>query len=88
MALWWAWEDLNLGPHPDPKIHDEQAGGSTRRSVAEPGPSRWMRADSGGGLQGDLVAQGLQLADVVALGALGTDTGVVEAGAEIVEVGL
>jgi hypothetical protein len=28
---------LNLGPHPDPKIHDERAGGSTRRSAAEPG---------------------------------------------------
>jgi hypothetical protein len=84
----WAWEDLNLRLHPDPKIHDEQAGGSTRRSAAEPGPSRWMRADSGGGLQGDLVAEGLQLADVVALGAFGTDTGVVEAGAEVLEVGL
>jgi hypothetical protein len=29
MALWWAWLDLNQRPHPDPKIHDEQAGGST-----------------------------------------------------------
>jgi hypothetical protein len=86
--LKWAWEDLNLRPHPDPKIHAEQAGDSTRRSAAEPGPSRWMRADSGGGLQGDLVAEGLQLAEVVALGALGTDAGVVEAGAEVVEVGL
>jgi hypothetical protein len=38
---WWACQDLNLGPHPDPKIHDEQAGGSTRRSAAEPGPSSW-----------------------------------------------
>ena len=27
---------------PDPKIHGGQAGGSTRRSGAEPGPSRWM----------------------------------------------
>ena len=40
---------------------------------------------SGGGFQGDLVAEGLQLADVVALGAFGTDAGVVEAGAEVVE---
>jgi putative transposase len=30
---------------PDPKIHDEQAGGSTRRSAAQPGPGRvlWCR---------------------------------------------
>ena len=26
---WWAWEDLNLRLHPDPKIDGEQAGGST-----------------------------------------------------------
>src|SRR5215216_6910885 len=44
-----------------------------------------MRADSGGGLQGDLVAEGLQLADVVALGALSVDAGVVEAGAQLLE---
>src|SRR5829696_2632805 len=72
-------------PHPDPKIHDERAGGSTRRSAAEPGPSSWVRADSGGGLQGDLVAEGLELADVVARGALSVDAGVVEAGAEVLE---
>src|SRR5829696_1680122 len=41
---WWAWEDLNLGPHPDPKIHGEQADGSTRRSAAKPGP---VRVDGG-----------------------------------------
>src|SRR5215211_2715960 len=82
---WWACQDLNLGPHPDPKIHDERAGGSTRRSAAEPGPSSWVRADSGGGLQGDLVAEGLELADVVALGALSVDAGVVEAGAQVLE---
>jgi hypothetical protein len=44
-----------------------------------------MRADSGGRLQGDLVAEGLELADVVALGALDVDAAVVEASAEIVE---
>src|SRR4029453_14181531 len=43
---------------------------------------------SGGGFEGDLVAEGLQLADVVALGALRTDAGVVEAGAQVLEVGL
>jgi hypothetical protein len=28
--LWWACQDLNLGPHPDPKIHGEQARGNIR----------------------------------------------------------
>jgi hypothetical protein len=27
---WWAYQDLNLGPHPDPKINGEQARGSIR----------------------------------------------------------
>ena len=51
---------------------------------------RWLPggAGSGGGLEGDLVAEGLELADVVALGAFGTDPGVVEANAEVVDVGL
>src|SRR5512133_2692056 len=40
---------------------------------------------SGGGFEGDLVAEGLQLADVVALGAFRTDAGVVEAGAQVLE---
>jgi hypothetical protein len=34
---WWACQDLNLGPHPDPKIHGELAGGSTRRSRVQAG---------------------------------------------------
>ena len=40
---------------------------------------------SGGGFEGDLVAEGLQLVDVVALGAVGVDAAVVEAGAEVTE---
>jgi hypothetical protein len=84
-AGWWAWEELNQRPHPDPKIHDEQAGGNTRLRCAEPGLSSWVRAVSGGGFEGDLVAEGLQLADVVALGALSVDAGVVEAGAQVLE---
>jgi hypothetical protein len=68
------------GFNPDPKIHGVWAGGSIRRGGAEPGPSRrWWR--SGGGLEGDLVAERFELTDVVALGALGVDAGVVEAGA-------
>jgi len=39
-------------------------------------------------LQGDLVAQRLQLSDVVALAAVGVDAGVVVAGAQIVEAGI
>src|SRR5919106_2276984 len=81
----WAWEGFNLRPHPDPKIHDERAGGSTRRSAAQPGPSSWMHTDSGGGFEGDLVAECFELADVVALGAFRSDAGVVEAGAQVVE---
>ena len=46
-----------------------------------------MRADSGGGLEGDPVAEGLELADVVALGTLSVDAGVVEAGPKIVVAG-
>jgi hypothetical protein len=29
---WWACQDLNLGPHPDPKINGERARGSSGRS--------------------------------------------------------
>jgi hypothetical protein len=70
----------------NPKIDGEPAGGSTRRSAAEPGPSRWMGARSGGGFEGDHVAEGFELADVVALAALGVDPGVVEARAEVLVV--
>jgi hypothetical protein len=46
-----------------------------------------VTAGSGGGFEGDFVAECFELADVVAFGAFGTDTGVVEAGAEVVEAG-
>ena len=42
----------------------------------------------GGGLKGDLVAERFELADMVALGALWVDAGVVEAGAQVVEAGV
>ena len=49
---------------PSPKIDGEQAGGSTRRSAAQPGPSSELmvpvRRRSGSGLQSDLVAQCLE----------------------------
>jgi hypothetical protein len=38
-----------------------------------------MHADSGGGFEDDAVAEGLQLADVVTLGALSIEAGVVKA---------
>ena len=47
-----------------------------------------MTAGPGGGLEGDRVAEGLELAEVVALDALSVDAGVVEAGAQVMEVGL
>ena len=43
--------------------------------------------ESGGGLQGDPVAEGFELANVVALLAFWVGTGVVVAGAEVVELG-
>jgi hypothetical protein len=42
---------------------------------------------SGGGLEGDGVAEGFELADVVALFVFGVDAGVGEAGAEVTEAG-
>jgi len=57
-----------------------------RRLDPDSAKLRWVQAEldgcqAGGGFQGDLVAQGLELADVVAFGALGVDVDVVEAGA-------
>jgi hypothetical protein len=43
---------------------------------------------SGSGFEGDLVAEGFELADVVAPGAVGVDTGVVEVRAEVTAVGV
>jgi hypothetical protein len=43
---------------------------------------------SGCGFQGDFVAEGFELADVVAFLALWADAGVVELRAEVVEAGL
>jgi hypothetical protein len=67
---------------------------TVRGQAAAPGGAKRSRvravlmgARSGGGFEGDLVAKGLELADVVALGALSVDAGVVEAGAQIVEAG-
>src|SRR5829696_6416765 len=60
------------------------APGAAQRSRVQSG---WMGAGSGGGLEGDLVAEGFELADVVALGAVGVDAGVVEAGAQVTEAG-
>jgi hypothetical protein len=42
---------------------------------------------SGGGLEGDLIAKGFELADVVAHTVSGVDAGGVVAGAEVVELG-
>src|SRR5215216_4005769 len=70
----------------DPKIPGSLAGGSTRRSGAGSGKVDGCR--SGGGLEGDLVAERFELADVVALLAFGVDAGVVEPGAQVVEAGV
>jgi len=41
---------------------------------------------SGGSFEGDLVAEGFEVLDVVALGAFGAEPGVVEVRAEILEL--
>jgi hypothetical protein len=46
-----------------------------------------MGSGSGRGFEGDLVAQGFELADVAALAAFGADAGVVEVAAEVVVAG-
>src|SRR5215217_3809613 len=89
MALFSRRHDVpRRDPSTDPKIDGEWVGGSTRRSAAKPGPGRVCGAGLGGGLKGDLVAERLELAEMVALGALGVDAGVVEAGAQVVEAGV
>ena len=47
-----------------------------------------MQGRSGGGFEGDAVAEGLELADVVALLGVGVDVAVVVVGAEVVEAGV
>jgi hypothetical protein len=70
--------------HTSPKMDGGWAGGSSRRCAAEPGSG----GVSGCWLEGDSVAQGLELSDVVTGFAFGVDAGVVEAGAEVVEGGV
>src|SRR5665647_164533 len=65
---------------------------ASRWSEAEPGLGCSGEVEclggSGGGLQGDPVAEGFEFADVVALLAFWVDAGVVVAGAQVVETGL
>src|SRR5215472_12472274 len=62
-----------------------RARASTRRSVSVAG---FCGAGSGGGLEGDGVAEGFELADVVALAAFGVDAAGVVAGPEVAELGV
>jgi hypothetical protein len=43
----------------------------------------WVARRSGGGFEGDFVAEGFEVVDVVALGAFGAEPGVVEVRAEV-----
>ena len=63
------------------------ARGSTRRSAAERSRVVW-RVLSGGAFEDDGVAQGFELADVVAAAALGVDAAGVVPGAEVGVAGL
>src|SRR5262249_7410678 len=83
---------LGLVVHPpghesNPKIDGWVAGGSGRGPVIA-GRGCERRWWSGGGVEGDPVAEGLELADVVELFAFGVDAGVVEVRAEVVEAGV
>ena len=60
----------------------------TRRSAAEPGRGEAVQWVLGGGFEGDLVAEGFELADVGLCAALGVGAFVVEVRAQIGEVGL
>ena len=82
VLTWYAWQDPHPRPAANPKIGGlvGGAGGSSRRSRV-PGVS------GSGGPEGDGVAGGFELVDVVALAAFGVDAGGVEPGAEVVEAG-
>ena len=71
----------------NPKISRGRANRSTAVRHGDGGAGRANRW-SGRGFEGDLVAEGLELPDVVALLAVGADAGVVELGAEVVEAGV
>src|SRR5580700_7039080 len=73
-------------PTANPKI-GELVGARQRPAerLAEPG---CRGGGSGGGLEGDGVAEGFELADVVLLAALGVDAGGIVAGAEVAEAGV
>ena len=78
--------DSNPRPAANPKI-GELLGARQRPAerLAEPG---CRAGGSGGGLEGDGVAEGLELADVVLLAAFGVDAFGVVAGSEVLESGL
>ena len=86
LAGWRAWRDSNPRPAANPKIGELPGA---RQRPAEFWRSR-VRAGggSGGGLEGDGVAEGFELADVAALAPFGVDTGGVEARAEVVKLGV
>src|SRR4029453_12075913 len=86
-AGWWAWLDLNLGPHPDRKITAlTGVGGSSRRSRLWVG--MWLEGWSGccwG--EGDGEPQGVQLPGGVAGLLVLVDAAGVVAGARVVVAG-
>jgi hypothetical protein len=64
----------------------QRACGSARRSVSGAGLG-FAAEGSGRGFQGDFVAEGFELADVVALATFGVDPGVEEVTAQVGEAG-
>jgi len=81
-----AWQDSNPRAAANPKI-GELVGRRQLPAERERSREEWA-VGSGGGLEGDGVAEGFELADVVVLAAFGVDAGGVEPGAEVVEAGV
>src|SRR5450756_1323149 len=74
--------------------HDRRQASTHRRRPTDPreapaphGVTNLARVRSGGGLEGNPVAEGFEVTDVVAFGPFGTEAVVVEVGAEVVEAG-
>ncbi len=69
-------------------VRKSKARGRRQLPAERSGAGKGLWSGLGGGVEGDLVAEGFQVVNVVADGPLRAAAGVVEAGAEVDEVGL
>ena len=72
---WCAWQDSNPRPAANPKIGE--LVDARQLPAGRSGAGAWS-CRSGGGLEGDFVTEGFELADVAVLAAFGVDAGGVE----------